>query len=236
MATNPSPQKLIIPQTNLTQAMQSSVKNFLIIIGVGTALIVCIGGYFIWNLANKNVQAANKIKAQDIYMKLATEKSKSLSDSESIVTELKKPQSNGVSDYELVTERTLPNTDDLGILLTMFQKLEADTLVKIDTITKQADGSTSTASVATATPAVSDSLVAQAFPLTFKATGSYEQIQKFLKKLEIANRVFDFSNLKISGADGQTSIDLSYRLYYLPAQSLDDKEVPINEYKEGATQ
>ena len=222
-----------VPQTALTQAMQASMKTFLLVSILGTVVITLVGGYFIWVLAQKNVETANKIKAQDIYMKLADKKVRDLSDAETKLTEIKKPGSNTVSDYELVTQRALPSTDDLGIILTMFQKLEADTLAKLDDISK-ADSNSLTQGVATtATPVATTSTTALSFPLSFKATGSYDQIQKFLKKLEVSTRVFDFSNLKISGANGTTTIDMNYKLYYLPKQTIQDKQVPISDYKEG---
>lgn len=234
MATKSAPTKrtVSVPQTALTQAMQASMKSFLVMSILGTVVITLIGSYFIWALAQKNIETANKIKAQDIYMKLAEKKVRDLNDAEVKLADIKKAGSNGVSDYELVTERSLPNSDDIGILLTMFQKLEADTLVKLDDISKQ-DTSAGTVATTTTPAIVGDSSNAQSFPLTFKATGTYEQIQKFLKKLEVSTRVFDFSNLKISGANGVTSIDMSYKLYYLPKQSISDKQVPIGQYKEG---
>lgn len=231
-------QVIKVPETTVSQAVQANLKRFLITMIVGTALLVIVGGYFIWVLAKKNVLASNQIKAQDIYIKLAEEKIDVLSQSEEELKQLKTVQGNGVSDFELVTLRALPTTEDLGLALTIFQKLEADTLVKIENVAKptkkNSSGSTSTSSPATTTTSQNNqsSNMAKSFSVDFKATGSYDQIKKFLKNIENSTRVFDFSKLKITGSTQSLSLDMSYRMYYLPKPSIDDKEIPLSEYKE----
>lgn len=218
------------PQTSVSQAMAASMRKFMIISISVTVLIAAVGGYFIWVLANQNVKKSNEVYAQSIYKELAEKKVEALKSAETKLAELKQAQNGGVSNFELVTDRALPQTNDLSNILTMFQKLESTTLVKIDNISKLSVTGTanSTAPVAAA-PA--GSAKALTMPLGFKATGSYDQILKLLRALETSTRVFDFSTLKISGTAQDITLDMNYQVYYLPQPGIDDTKVPVASYK-----
>jgi|GEM_PF-6216104 len=226
--------KVEMPQTQISRSQQTGVRNFLIIAISITALIVLVGGYFTYQLANWNITKANEIKAQDIYIKLANEKVDKLAEAETKLKDIKQPDSSQVSDFDRITQRVLPTTDDLGLLLTIFQKLETETLVKIENISK---ASASGAVKPVETVATSGDGTVKTFPIVFKATGKYESIQNFLKAIESSQRVFDFSTLKLSGTPDSISLDMTYRVYYMEKPSILDSQTPLDEYqaKQAAT-
>ncbi|MEI7818965.1 MAG: hypothetical protein WCI47_02500 [bacterium] len=218
------------PQTLGMLQQQSSLKQFLIIWISITTLAVFAGGYFIYQLAISNVQKANEIKAQDIFSKLADEKIESLKKAATQLDVLKKPGNDQVSVFSRVTDRVMPATDDIGNILTIFQRIEGDTLVKIDGISKE----TKLTSVVTTTGSQATSVQpssVKSFALSFKASGSYEQIQKFLKAIETSQRSFDFTTLKIDGTNDSLTLTMSYKLYYLTKPSIESSSVLLTEYQ-----
>lgn len=217
--------KIQAPDTRLTQLQQTSMRNFLIIVISATVLTVLVGGYFIYQLAQANIKKSNEIKAQDIYISLANKKIEKLKQSESQLTKIKTPDSTGVSDFSRITERVLPATDDLGTILTIFQKLQSQTLVQIDNVSKDTKTTTSTATKTTTSNAASS------FQLSFKSTGNYDQIKNFLKSIESSQRVFDFSTLKISGTGNSLTLDMTYKMYYKEKASIKDTEMLLSEYQ-----
>ncbi len=222
-----------VPQTTLSQAMQASMRKFTIIAVTGTVLIALVGGYFIYLLVNQNIKLANEVTAQGIYNKLAQQKVEVLNEAEKKLVDLNNKDNKVASDYELVTSRALPNMNDLGSLLTIFQKLETTTLVKIESVSKSL-GATGVAAVApTVTGGTAASSVGKASPFQvgFKATGTYDQIMKMLRALETSTRVFDFTNLKIGGTSQSITLDMTYQVYYLPDQVPTDTKIPIGDYK-----
>lgn len=218
--------KFQAPDTRLTQLQQTSMRNFLIIIITGTVLTVIVGGYFIYQLAQANIKKSNEIKAQDIYISLANKKIEKLKQSESQLAKIKTPDSSGVSDFSRITERVLPATDDLGTILTIFQKLQSQTLVDIDNVAKE-----SQTALATTTEATTNNSSASSFQLSFKSTGTYDQIKNFLKAIESSQRVFDFSTLKISGNGSSLTLDMTYILYFKDKPVITDKEMLLSEYQ-----
>ncbi len=218
--------KFQAPDTRLTQLQQTSMRNFLIIIITGTVLTVLVGGYFIYQLAQANIKKSNEIKAQDIYISLANKKIEKLKQSESQLAKIKTPDSSGVSDFSRITERVLPATDDLGTILTIFQKIQSQTLVDIDNVSKE-----SQVALAATTEATTTNSSASSFQLSFKSTGTYEQIKNFLKAIESSQRVFDFSTLKISGTGNSLTLDMTYLLYFKDKPAITDKEMLLSEYQ-----
>lgn len=223
--------KIQAPDTRLTQLQQTSMRNFLIIVISATVLTVLVGGYFVYQLAQANIKKSNEIKAQDIYISLANKKIEKLGQAESQLTKIKTADSSGVSDFSRITERVLPATDDLGTILTIFQKLQSQTLVQIDNVSKDTKSSTSsTAAKSTVNPSASS------FQLSFKSTGNYDQIKNFLKAIESSQRVFDFSTLKISGTGNSLTLDMTYKMYYKEKPSIQDKDMLLSEYQAQQTE
>jgi len=219
--------KIQAPDTRLTQLQQTSMRNFLIIVISATILTVLVGGYFIYQLAQANIKKSNEIKAQDIYISLANKKIEKLKESESQLTKIKTPDSSGVSDFSRITERVLPATDDLGTILTIFQKIQSQTLVDIDNVSKESQATSASAVGSAAT----NNSSASSFQLSFKSTGTYDQIKNFLKAIESSQRVFDFSTLKISGTGNSLTLDMTYLLYFKDKPAITDKEMPLSEYQ-----
>ncbi len=221
-----SSRKIQVPETKMTQSQQTTMRNFLIIMITATTLIVLIGGYFVYQLAQANILKSNEIKAQDIQISLSKTKIDMLAKAEPELNKIKVADSSGVSDFSRITERVLPATDDLGTILTIFQKLQTQTLVQIDNVSKEtrtaATGSSST---------IPTSTKAESFQLSFKSTGTYEQIKNFLKAIESSQRVFDFSNLKLSGSGNALTLDMTYKLYYKAKPSITDSSVLLSEYQ-----
>jgi hypothetical protein len=60
--------KVAPPETPGTQAAMQSIRNYLIISIVVTALVVLVGGYFIYTLAQANV---TRVRAQEYQVKLS---------------------------------------------------------------------------------------------------------------------------------------------------------------------
>ena len=220
-----------VPQTTLSQAMQASMRKFTIIAVTGTVLIALVGGYFIYLLVNQNIKLANEVTAQGIYNKLAQQKVEVLNEAEKKLVDLNNKDNKVASDYELVTGRALPNMNDLGSLLTIFQKLETVTLVKIESVSKSL-GTVGAVTVApTAATGSAPTGKASPFQVSFKATGTYDQIMKMLRALETSTRVFDFTTLKIGGNSQSITLDMTYQVYYLPDQVPTDTKIPIGDYK-----
>lgn len=219
--------KFQAPDTRLTQLQQTSMRNFLIIIIAATTLTVIVGGYFIYQLAQANIKKSNEIKAQDIYISLANKKIEKLKQSESQLAKIKTPDSSGVSDFSRITERVLPATDDLGTILTIFQKIQSQTLVDIDNVSKENQAALAQAGDTT----TANNPSASNFQLSFKSTGTYDQIKNFLKAIESSQRVFDFSTLKISSTGNSLTLDMTYILYFKDKPAITDKEMPLSEYQ-----
>ena len=224
-----SPRKIQVPETKMTQSQQTSMRNFLIVISTITVFVVSLGGYFVYQLAQANVMKANEIKAQDIQISLSRTKLDTLTKAEPELNKIKIADSSGVSDFSRITERVLPSTDDLGTILTIFQKLQTQTLVQIDNVSKDSR------STAASTTTASTSTKAQSFQISFKSTGSYEQIKNFLKAIESSQRVFDFSNLRLSGNGSSLTLDMTYKLYFKGKPSITDTQTPLSEYQKNPT-
>lgn len=223
--------KLQVPETRLTQLQQTNMRNFLIIMIAGTVLSVLVGGYFIYQLAQANIKKSNEIKAQDIYIGLAKEKVDMLQKSEAQLNRIKTADSTGVSDFSRITERVLPPTDDLGTILTIFQKLQSQTLVQIDDVSKEVNTLAAPTATAGGSSASTSSSATSSFQLSFKSTGTYDQIKNFLKSIEASQRVFDFSTLKISAESNILSLDMTYNLYFKEKPSIADTEMLLSDYQ-----
>ncbi|MCC7543140.1 hypothetical protein IT415_00285 [bacterium] len=223
--------KLQVPETRLTQLQQTNMRNFLIITIAGTVLSVLVGGYFIYQLAQANIKKSNEIKAQDIYIGLVKKKVEILQKSEAQLNRIKTADSTGVSDFSRITERVLPPTDDLGTILTIFQKLQSQTLVQIDDVSKEVNTLAAPTATAGGSSASTSSSATSSFQLSFKSTGTYDQIKNFLKSIEASQRVFDFSTLKISAESNILSLDMTYNLYFKEKPSIADTEMLLSDYQ-----
>ncbi|MFO0955747.1 MAG: hypothetical protein U0526_04430 [Candidatus Saccharibacteria bacterium] len=224
--------KKAVPATAISQAQESSMRNYIIIAVVVCTLVLLGGGYAIYLLTTANVNKALEVRAQEQYISLANKKLETLEESEAVMTNLKKSDGSNTSDFEFVTKRVLPETADFQSVLTIFNTLEKTALVSIESIARQ-QGSTAavTGSTTTSTPATANASSATGSVITVKATAPATQITSLLRAVERSARVMDFQNMKLSGDKLSTSLSITYTIYNLPKPSIDDKSVPLNEYE-----
>lgn len=237
--------KLATPETPGTQIAMQSIRNYLIIMISVTVLVVLAGGYFIYGLAQANIRRALEVRAQDYQIKLTENKLTKLEEAEPKLEGLKKADGSQPSRFDFITERTLPESDSFATILTIFNKLEEDESVSIESISKpaasgSASGSPSGASSTPSTPASSgdapaeSKTAAKATPtiIAIKATGSRDAIMGLLQALEKSARIFDFSTMKIDGGVGKEyTLDMQYKVYSYTKPSISPLEVKIDEYE-----
>lgn len=228
--TNPITKKKIeAPKTPLSVAAQQSMRNFLIIfIGV-TTLIVLVGGYFIYNLARANVTKALEVRAQEYQIKLTEKKIDDLKEAEPRLAEIKKAENGGVSKFDFVTQRSLPATDDFEGILTIFNRLQAEQGVAVDSIARVSAQGASTTGGSTAPQAAGGA--SQQSQVSIKVTAGRESMLRFLRAVESSARIFDFTSMKLSGGTTDLTLDMQYRVYNLPKPSIEDQKVKIDEYE-----
>lgn len=227
----PSRKKVTPPETPGTQAAMQSIRNYLIIaIGV-TVLVVLVGGYFIYTLAQANVKKALEVRAQEYQIKLSDTKLAKLEEAEPEITKLKQAEGDKPSRFDFITQRTLPKDEDFEAILTIFNQLQSDYQVDIESINKP-----TSVGVATAVPSASADSSAQASGsksslVAVKATGSQESVLGFLAALEASARIFDFSTMKVTSSQGTYTLDMQYKIYALPKPSINSTDVKIDEYE-----
>lgn len=228
-APAPTRKKVTPPQTPGTQAAMQSIRNYLIIAIVVTVLVVLVGGYFIYNLAQANIKKALEVRAQEYQIKLTEAKVAKLEAAEPELAKLKQANGDKPSRFDFITQRTLPEAEDFEGILTIFNRLQDDQSVDIESIAKPgsaASGTTATTSAATAGDSKSKSSI-----IAVKATGSRDAVIGYLEALESSARIFDFSTMKITTSQGTYTLDMQYKVYAFSKPSTDSKEVKIDEYE-----
>ncbi len=225
----PSKKKVTPPETPGTQAAMQSIRNYLIIaIGV-TVLVILVGGYFIYTLAQANVRKALEVRAQEYQIKLSEVKLAKLEEAEPEIQKLKQAEGNNPSKFDFITQRTLPKDEDFEAILTIFNRLQSDYQVDIESINKPtAAGATTTGTTSGTTAPASG---AKSSLVAVKATGSQDSVLGFLAALEASARIFDFSTMKITSSQGTYTLDMQYKIYALPKPSIGAQEVKIDEYE-----
>lgn len=227
-AALPTKKRVVPPQTPGTQAAMQSIRNYLIIAVVATVLIVLVGGYFIYNLAQANIKKALEVRAQEYQVKLSEAKLAKLEVAEPELTKLKQADGDKPSRFDFITQRTLPQNEDFENILTIFNRLQADQSVDIESISKPG---TTAASSALSGASASGSGASKSSIIAVKATGSREAIIGYLGALESSARIFDFSTMKIDVSQGAYTLDMQYKVYSFSKPSIDSKEVKIDEYE-----
>lgn len=218
------------PQTPKSIAQQQSLRNFLIISVVIIVITVLVGGYAIYRLINMNIHKSLEVRAQDYFITATNKKLQKLAEAEPKLEELKKAEGTEPSSFDYVTKRVLPVTPDFQGVLTIFNTLEQQTLVSVESISKA--GSTGSGATATTTSTASSAGGAQTSQVSLKVSGSQEQITTFLRAVERSARVMDFSSMKISGDKLSTTLTVSYDIYNLQKPSIESKTVPLNQYEQ----
>jgi hypothetical protein len=229
-----------------------SIRNYLIIMVGITVLVVLAGGYFIYGLAQANIRRALEVRAQDYQIKLTENKLAKLEEAESKLEELKRADGSNPSRFDFITERTLPESDSFATILTIFNQLQEDESVNIESVSKPASSASSSGASSTPnTPPASDATssagdaasssgAAGSTPATkatptivsIKASGSRDAVMGLLKALEKSARIFDFSTMKIDGGvDKEYSLDMQYKVYSYTKPSISPLQIKIDEYE-----
>jgi Tfp pilus assembly protein PilO len=233
--------KIAVPDTPVSQMATQSIRNYLIIIIAVTTLVVLVGGYFIYTLAQANIKRALEVRAQDYQIKLSENKLAKLKEAEPKLEELKRADGDRPSRFDFITERTLPTNIAFDTVLTIFDRLQEDYNVDIESISKVA--STATSSSSSSTPSTSPSseasgggsattTQAKSHTISIKATGSREGVIGYLRALEASSRIFDFSSMKIDGKVGTPyTLDIQYKIYSFEKPSVSSTEINIDEYE-----
>lgn len=225
--------KIQTPDTPGSIAAAQSMRNYLLIaVGVAT-LSVVVGGYFIYNLAQANIRKALEVRAQEYQIKLSEKKIEQIAAAEPELQKLKVAEANKPSKFDFITQRTLPENEDFESVLTVFNRLQKDKQVNIESISKQVAGGTTTsptAPIAETTP--TNNGTAQSNTVTIKASSAPEAMFNFLAALETSARIFDFSTMKISSAQGSLTLDITYKVYSMGKPSIDETSVKIDEYED----
>lgn len=222
--------KVEAPQTPGTQIAMQSIRNYLIIAISVTVLVVLAGGYFIYSLAQANVRKALEVRAQEYQIKLSENKIAKLDTAEPEITKLKQSEGNKPSRFDFITQRTLPENEDFEAVLTIFNRLQRDYQVDIESINKPT-ATTGGATAATATKGSSTTGVSKSSLVAIKATGSQDSVIGFLQALESSSRIFDFSTMKISSTQGSFTLDMQYKIYSMPKPSIKSTDIKIDEYE-----
>lgn len=227
--TATSSKKIAIPDTPGTQAAMQGIRNYLIIAIAITTLVVLVGGYFIYSLAQSNVNKALEVRAQEYQIKLSEAKLAKLDQAAPELAKLKQADGNKPSRFDFITQRTLPATDNFEAILTIFNRLEGDHLVDIDSISKP--GATDVSASANPSQSSSPDNKSVSTLLSVKASGSRDAIIGYLEALESSSRIFDFSNMKITNSQGSYTIDMQYKVYSFPKPSIKSQDIKIDEYE-----
>lgn len=223
--------KIQTPDTPGSIAAAQSMRNYLIIaVGVAT-LSVLVGGYFIYTLAQANIKKALEVRAQEYQIKLSEKKIEQIAASEPELQKIKLAESNKPSKFDFITQRTLPENEDFESVLTVFNRLQKDKQVNVESISKQGTGTTVTSTTAPVAETTSTNGAAQPNTVTIKASAAPEAMFNFLAALETSARIFDFSTMKISSAQGSLTLDITYKVYSMGKPSIDETAVKIDEYE-----
>lgn len=226
-----STKKVQTPDTPGSIAAAQSMRNYLIIaVGVAT-LSVLVGGYFIYTLAQANIKKALEVRAQEYQIKLSEKKIEQIAASEPELQKIKLAEANKPSKFDFITQRTLPENEDFESVLTVFNRLQKDKQVNVESISKQGSTTTATTVATQATDTSSANGTAQPNTVTIKASAAPEAMFNFLAALETSARIFDFSTMKISSAQGSLTLDITYKVYSMSKPSIDETAVKIDEFE-----
>lgn len=215
--------KIAVPKTDISQAQDTSARNYLIIMGLIIAVIVVVGGYLIYRLTTQYIYQSNVNKAQDQLITSLQTKQKNLQALKPNFDAINTAGANGVSDAQLIL-RAVPTTQDYENLIAILEKMGTDSGVKVTDVSQDgASGSSGTASASV----TSVSSSATGFVFTVNVTGSYNQILDFLKKTENSARVINFNSMSLNGSTGDITVNLTMTTFFKPDANINSTMVPL---------
>jgi Tfp pilus assembly protein PilO len=213
--------KLETPETEISKTEAKKTKNYLIIMIVIAILVVLVGGYFIYQMVQKNIKIGREIKSQDITIGKYKQVLSNLDALKPNYEKMTQPSTGGVSDADRIM-RALPLTTDVKNLLGMMQNIGKQSSVSVQSITPQDSGNSEAPSSPAGKPAQAQQLV-----YTTTVTGSYPQIIQFLKNTEKSARVMNVQSMDISGNNDSLRVQLTMVTYYQGPANINSTMEPL---------
>lgn len=203
------PKKPINPNTEISKKDENYTKRFvLIMIGI-TALIVIVGGAFLYWLVGRYVDQSNKNKAQDMTIKLLEQKKADLAALQPNYEKIIAPGADGKSQADLIID-AMPADEGYKQLIPAIEKMGQEAGVKVSSISKAAGANSKTAAAS----------VYPGYSVSVPLDGNFSNILDFVRKTEDSSRVMNFVSMSIDGSSrsGPVSASLVFSVYYkLPA-------------------
>lgn len=209
--------KIAVPQTEVSEKLDSTTRNYLIIMGLVSVGIIVFGGYMIYRLTTQYIYQSNLNKAQDQLIASLVTKQKNLQALKPNFEAINSKGANGISDAQLIL-RAVPTTQDYENLLATLEKIGQDSGVKVTNVSSTSGTTSSTAVSGTA---------GTGFPFTVNVEGSYSAILEFLKKTENSARVINFNSMSLNGDTGKVTANLTMTTYYKPDANINSTTVPL---------
>ena len=219
--------KVVVPNTDVSLAQNTSTRNYLAIVGVICAIAILAGGYAAYMLAMQYTKQSNQNKAQDQLIASLETKQQNLKELKPNYDAITTAPAGGRADSTLILN-ALPVTQDYENLLAILEKIGRDSGVKLSTVSQT--------TAATAVPAAVDAAAAPAaaaisaplpFAFSVNIEGSYAAVLDFLKKTENSSRVINFNSMTLGGTSPNISATLTMTTYYKPPANIKSTEVPL---------
>jgi Tfp pilus assembly protein PilO len=213
-----------VPNTPTSQSASASTRRYMQVAGIIIAVVVLVGGYLIYYLANKYTQISNVNKAQDKLLTALQANQKSLKELAPNYEAITTKNETGISDADLIL-RAVPTTQNYESLLAMLEKMGLESGVKVSSISQT--GSTATGTDATSGATASSSTEATPFTFTVNVEGSYAAIIEFLKKTESSARVINFNSMSLNGKSSSINANLTMTTFFKPNADIESKQEPL---------
>lgn len=210
MPDNPkqtSPKKaLVVPKTDVSQDDDKSTRRFVYYMIALIVLIIIAGGALIYWLAGNFVTQTNKNKAQDKTIGLLEQKKRDLAELQPNYDKITAPGPDGKSQSASILSAQ-PENEAYKDLIAMVERMGQDSGVKIPSISKSSAGATTDAT-----------RVAIPYQISVSISGTFAQVEDFIKKTENSARVMDFVTLNIGGStkSGPVTASATFTVYYQP--------------------
>ena len=207
-----SPKKaLVVPKTDVSQDDDKSTRRFVYYMIALIVLIIIAGGALIYWLAGNFVTQTNKNKAQDKTIGLLEQKKRDLAELQPNYDKITAPGPNGKSQSASILSAQ-PENEAYKDLIAMVERMGQDSGVKIPSISKSSAAATTTTTDPTS--------AVIPYQISVSISGTFAQVEDFIKKTENSARVMDFVTLNIGGStkSGPVTASATFTVYYqLPA-------------------
>jgi Tfp pilus assembly protein PilO len=196
--------KIDVPKTDVSLRDDEFTRRFVFWMITLMVMIIIVGGAVLYWLIGEYVKQSNKNKSQDITISLLEKKKKDIEllkpNYDKIIS---KDSTTGKSDADLIFS-AMPRDLGYSELIAMFEKMGAESGVKISTISKSGEDQQTTA------PSPSS------YEVTVSMEGEFSKILEFLLKTEKSARVLDFVSMNLSGStrSGRVTASTAFRAYY----------------------